>query len=228
MVIHTFGTISNHPMLKATKIMDWIINKDLHVLNDGSATPTSQITSNDSTPDLSLCGRNCSTKTSWSLAQAIGSSDHCQFLSSSTKESDTEHSSQGRPGDVAMALTGPVWSTRLNHECSNFQRSLSFPSISHDSTTSSNLQPHFMSAEPNRVRNLSLESIHTSQRRSAIATVSVVLYIKSGRNGWMLVKKQKLLSAKPRPIAGQPRCMESHLRPQQHTRYQLAQWSHVL
>ena len=76
MVIHTFGTISNHPMLKATKITDWIINKDLHVLNNGSATPTSQITSNDNTPDLSLCGRNCSTKTSWSLAQGIGSSDH--------------------------------------------------------------------------------------------------------------------------------------------------------
>ena len=152
----------------------------------------------------------------------------CQFLSSSTKESHTNHSSQGRPGGVAMALTGPVWPTRLNRECSNFQRSLLFPSISHDSTTSSNLQSHFMSAEPNGVRNLSLESIHTSQQRSAIATVSVVLYIKSGRNGWMLVKKQKWLSAKPRPIAGQPRCMESHLRPQQHTRYQLAQWSHVL
>ena len=57
------------------KITDWIINKDLHVLINGSATLTSRITGNDSTPNLLLYGCNWSIKTSWSLAEPIGSSD---------------------------------------------------------------------------------------------------------------------------------------------------------
>ena len=60
------------PNTQGENITDWIINKDLHVLNDGSATRTSWITKNDSTPDLSLCGHNWSTKTSWTLAELIG------------------------------------------------------------------------------------------------------------------------------------------------------------
>ena len=40
------------------KITDWIINKDLHFLNDGSATRTSRITGNERNPDLLLCGCN--------------------------------------------------------------------------------------------------------------------------------------------------------------------------
>ena len=31
------------------KILNWILDNDLHILNDGSATRTSRITSNDST-----------------------------------------------------------------------------------------------------------------------------------------------------------------------------------
>ena len=59
-----------------------------------------------------------------------------------------------------------------------------------------------MSAEPNRVINQSLGSIHKSEQRSATVTASTVLYIKTDRNGLMLVKKQTSLSTKPRPIAG--------------------------
>ena len=32
------------------EILDWILNNDLHILNNGSATQTSRITGNDSTP----------------------------------------------------------------------------------------------------------------------------------------------------------------------------------
>ena len=39
-------------------ILDWILDNDLHILNDGSATRTSRITGNDSTSDISLCGSN--------------------------------------------------------------------------------------------------------------------------------------------------------------------------
>lgn len=33
------------------EILDWILSNNLHVLNDGSATQTSRITGNDSTPE---------------------------------------------------------------------------------------------------------------------------------------------------------------------------------
>ena len=46
------------------------------MLKDGSATCPSQITRNDSTQNLSLCGYNWSTKTSWTLAEPIGNSEH--------------------------------------------------------------------------------------------------------------------------------------------------------
>ena len=59
------------PNAWGNKIMDWIINKDLHILNDGFATCTSRITRNESTPNLSRCGCNWSTKTSWSLSIVI-------------------------------------------------------------------------------------------------------------------------------------------------------------
>ena len=41
---------------RGDEILDWILDNDLHILNDGSATRTSRITGNDSTPDISLCG----------------------------------------------------------------------------------------------------------------------------------------------------------------------------
>ena len=58
------------------KILDWILDNDLHSLNDGSATRTSWITGNDSTPHISLCGSNGSAKTSWRLAEPIGNFKH--------------------------------------------------------------------------------------------------------------------------------------------------------
>ena len=61
-------------------ILDWILGNDLHILNDGSATRTSGITGNDSTPDISLCGSNWSAKTSWRLAEPIGNSDHLPII----------------------------------------------------------------------------------------------------------------------------------------------------
>ena len=56
------------------EILDWILDNDLHILNDGSATRTSRITGNDSTPDTSLCGSHWSAKSSWRLAEPIGNS----------------------------------------------------------------------------------------------------------------------------------------------------------
>ena len=59
-----------------TKILDCILYNNLHILNDASANQTSQITGNDSTPDISVCGSNWSKKTSWRLADPIDNSYH--------------------------------------------------------------------------------------------------------------------------------------------------------
>ena len=62
------------------EIIDWVLDNDLHILTDGSATRTSQITGNDSITDISLCGSNWSGKTSWRLAEPIGSSEHIPII----------------------------------------------------------------------------------------------------------------------------------------------------
>ena len=63
---------------RGDEILDWILVNDL--LNDGSATRTSRITRNDSTPDISLCGSNWSAKSSWRLAEPIGNSDNLPII----------------------------------------------------------------------------------------------------------------------------------------------------
>ena len=65
---------------RGNEILNWILDNYLNILHDGSVTRTSQITGNDSTPDISFCGRNWSAKTYWSLAEPIGSSDHLPIL----------------------------------------------------------------------------------------------------------------------------------------------------
>ena len=74
------------------------------------------------------------------------------------------------------------------------------------SITFSYLQLHFTSVKPSRVRNQSLGSIYTSEKRPATVTTSVVLSIKTYRIGLMLVEKQTSLSTKPKPIAGRICC----------------------
>ena len=60
--------------------LDWILDNDLHIVNDCCATQTSPITGNGSTPNISLCGSNWSVKTSWILAELIGKSDHLPII----------------------------------------------------------------------------------------------------------------------------------------------------
>ena len=69
-----------HQDQRGDKILDWILNNDFHILNNGSATRTSRIAGNDSTPDISLCGSNWSELSSWRLAEPIGNSDHLPII----------------------------------------------------------------------------------------------------------------------------------------------------
>ena len=62
------------------EIFGWILDNDLHILNDGPATRTSRVNGNDSTPNISLCESNWSVKTSWRLAEPTGNSDHLPII----------------------------------------------------------------------------------------------------------------------------------------------------
>ncbi len=69
---------------RGSAVLDWSLEKDLHILNDGS--PTRSNTSRPgsceaptmglSTPDVSLCGRKWRNLATWSTADDIGGSDH--------------------------------------------------------------------------------------------------------------------------------------------------------
>ena len=65
---------------RGNESLDWILDNDLLIVNDCSATQTSPITGNGSTPHISLCGSNWSVKTSWRLAEPIGKSDHLPII----------------------------------------------------------------------------------------------------------------------------------------------------
>ena len=60
------------PDSRGDKIVNWILDNNLHILNNGSATRISWIISCDSTPNISLCGSNWSAKTSWKLVEPMG------------------------------------------------------------------------------------------------------------------------------------------------------------
>ena len=64
---------------RGDEIVDWAIANDLTVLNDGTATRVGS-SGNESTPDVTFCGKELSAKCEWSIAAAIGNSDHLPIL----------------------------------------------------------------------------------------------------------------------------------------------------
>ena len=120
-----FGDLNGHAQMwdssqpqeqREGEIIDWILDNDLHILNDGSATHTSRTTGNDSTPDISLCGSNWSAKTSWRLAEPIGSSDHLPIIMKEITKSVTSLSSRDLLDGIEMVWTGPVLQTMSNRK----------------------------------------------------------------------------------------------------------------
>ena len=65
---------------RGEQILDWLIEKDLEILNDGTSTHTNRQTGNPSTPDISLIGNKWSGKCTWSVEEDIGGSDHLPIL----------------------------------------------------------------------------------------------------------------------------------------------------
>ena len=66
---------------RGDRLLDWILEHSLSVLNDGSPTRTNRAGGSDSTggrstPDLTLCGTTWCSRTTWQTLAPIGSSDH--------------------------------------------------------------------------------------------------------------------------------------------------------
>jgi ribonuclease HI len=61
-------------------IEDWIIDKDLGILNGETPTHLNKNTGNWSTPDLTLCGTAWSGRHNWAVLDDIGGSDHMPIL----------------------------------------------------------------------------------------------------------------------------------------------------
>ena len=61
---------------RGEELLDWILEKNLTIMNDGSHSRINKATGNSSTPDLSLCGKLWQNKFDWSTGECIGASDH--------------------------------------------------------------------------------------------------------------------------------------------------------
>ena len=61
---------------RGNQVLDWVLDKELTILNDGSPTRVNRATGNESTPDLTLCGSKWADKITWHTLEGIGSSDH--------------------------------------------------------------------------------------------------------------------------------------------------------
>jgi len=62
------------------EIEDWIIDKELGILNGETPTRLNKNTGNWSTPDLTLCGTAWSGRHNWAVLDDIGGSDHMPIL----------------------------------------------------------------------------------------------------------------------------------------------------
>ena len=94
------GDVNGHTQLwdihqpsddRGEALLDWIMDKELTILNDGAHTRINKGTGNESTPDVSLCGTMWADKIEWSTGECIGASDHLPIYI--TVRSKTNHQS---------------------------------------------------------------------------------------------------------------------------------------
>ena len=72
---------------RGEEILDWSVDNDLTILNDGTATRFDRSgKGSDSAPDITLCGVDLSSRCEWRVGEAIGNSDHLPiFISVNVK-----------------------------------------------------------------------------------------------------------------------------------------------
>ena len=61
---------------RGEQVVDFAIDRELTILNDGSPTRVNRITGKESSPDVTLCGAKWADKSEWSVGECIGASDH--------------------------------------------------------------------------------------------------------------------------------------------------------
>jgi len=64
------------PDERGEDIINWVIDEDLSIANDGSPTRINRGTGNESTPDITIHGSSWNNKINWSVDELIGNSDH--------------------------------------------------------------------------------------------------------------------------------------------------------
>ena len=70
-----------NPDKRGEALVDWALDEDLEIINNGDPTRSDRGENETlSTPDVTFCGRDWSGKTEWSVAEAIGSSDHLPII----------------------------------------------------------------------------------------------------------------------------------------------------
>ena len=183
-------------------ILDWILDNDLHILNDGSANQAIQITRNGSTTEIFLCGSNWSVKTSWRLAEPIGSSDHHPIII------ELNHKICYKP----VIPRSASW-CRNGIDCSSFTNEVEskMSNLPHESNSSlhvscfiasSCLQQLLTSEKLNPARDQNLGWLHMFEPKSVFEIASIKWSIKIARSGEMLVVKLTRQSTRPRQRVG--------------------------
>ena len=185
------GDLNGHSQIRGSsqpqdqrgdEILDWILDNDLHILNDGSATRTSQITGNDSTHNISLCGSNWLAKTSWRLAEPVGSSDHLPIII------EVNHKICYKPVIPRSAWwrrNGLDWSCFTNEVESKMANLPHKPNLSLRVTRFNEIlisaaTTHIRKQNP--ARDLKLRWLHMCGPKSALETASTEQYIKITRS----------------------------------------------
>jgi ribosomal protein S20 len=65
---------------RGEEMEEWILANDLELLNDHSGTRFNANNGNESSPDVTLCGRDFSGKCEWKVSAPIGKSDHLPII----------------------------------------------------------------------------------------------------------------------------------------------------
>ena len=65
---------------RGEEVVEWALDNDLTILNDGDATRFDRHSNRETAPDITLCGSELVSKCSWSTAEPIGNSDHFPII----------------------------------------------------------------------------------------------------------------------------------------------------
>ena len=185
---------------RGDKILDWILNIDLHILNDSSLSWTSRIAGNDGTPDIFLCRSNWSAKTSWRLAEPINSSNHLPILIKINHkicyQSVILRAARWKHNGIDWSCFTNEIKLKMNNlsDEPNFVHlvSMTFWSLLYQSTL----------GKQNLARNLNFRWLHMCKLKSVLKITSVGQSIKTNRSGSMLDMRLPRLSMRPRQKVG--------------------------